>query len=56
MFRPFALFSPFALFRTPWLEASDPVDPGPVIPAHALVTADGIPLVTADGEYLTTQA
>jgi len=51
MFKLFALFAPF---RTPWLEASDP-DPGPVIPATALITADGVPLVTADGEYLITE-
>jgi len=35
------------------LDLATPVDPGG-IPATALITADGIPLVTADGNYLTT--
>jgi hypothetical protein len=55
MFRSFAIFRLFDLFRTPSGAEYVPVDPGDV-PATALITADGIPLQTADGEYLTTEA
>jgi hypothetical protein len=54
MFHPSTLFRLFDLFRVPSGTVT-PVDPGG-IPATALITADGIPLQTADGEYLTTQA
>jgi hypothetical protein len=49
LFRPFALF---AAFRVPSFAETD----APDIPATALVTADGMPLVTADGHYLIPQA
>jgi hypothetical protein len=77
MFRPFALFVPFDLFRsgvatsgggsTPTetcyvLAGGDRILAGTdlialacdSLPLYALVTNDGIPLVTADGNYLTT--
>jgi hypothetical protein len=46
MFRHFAIFRAFDLFRSGSGAGS--------VPSNALVTADGIPLVTADGEYLIT--
>jgi hypothetical protein len=49
----FKLFRQFDLFRTVLTQSDEPPEPG--IPANALVTTDGIPLVTADGAYLRTE-